>query len=74
MSSGDLEKISSRNSVSKSDEKSPISDGVFAHEVGVDSSVDNAGGAPTEHLSPLGKQVGSFTVIGINISMMIGTG
>jgi hypothetical protein len=47
---------------------------VFHDAVVAGPDADNVGGAPVEHNSPLGRQVGSFTVIAINVSMMIGTG
>jgi hypothetical protein len=59
----------SLNSLYNSDEKNVYRDVVVAA-----SHAENVGGAPLEINSPLGRHVGSFTVVAINVSMMIGTG
>jgi hypothetical protein len=59
----------SLNSFFRSEDKE-----AFCDEVVAGVHAENVGGAPVEVNSPLGRQVGSFTVTTVNISMMIGTG
>ena len=48
--------------------------GAFRDEIVAAPHAENVGGAPLEANSPLGRHVGSFSVVAINVSMMIGTG
>ncbi|KAF7362932.1 Amino acid transporter-like protein [Mycena venus] len=59
-----------------SDEKHrPEKDGIeVASEVDLSRVVSNPGGAPTEAVSALGKQVGWLSVVFLNLNNMIGTG
>jgi hypothetical protein len=61
------------------DEKSEISDGSITYvgnRGGNDAAptYQEASGAPVERKSPLGYSVSSFTILFLNINMMIGTG
>lgn len=65
----DIERKASHSSISGEKDGEFYDDEVIAG-----SRAENAGGAPVEVVSPLGRQVGAVTVIALNISMMIGTG
>lgn len=65
--------------VATADSASQISDGsiTYVGEKGGNNAGANyqeASGAPVESDSPLGYAVGPLTILGLNISMMIGTG
>ncbi|KAG8969116.1 hypothetical protein FRC03_004431 [Tulasnella sp. 419] len=48
--------------------------GVITNGVELDSAHQNVGGAPIEDQSPMGNQIGWWSIIFLNTSMMIGTG
>lgn len=50
------------------------SDMVVTVGVSLDATRKNAGGAPIEDESPMGKEVGWWSIVLLNISGMIGTG
>lgn len=65
--------------VATADSASQISDGsiTYVGEKGgnnAGATYQEASGAPVESDSPLGYAVGPLTILGLNISMMIGTG
>jgi len=49
-------------------------DAVVADGLSLDSDAKNAGGAPVESESPMGSQVGWWTIVFLNLSGTIGTG
>lgn len=61
------------------DQRSEISDGSIKYVAGqggnsAEATYQEASGAPVESSSPMGYSVNSFTILFLNISMMIGTG
>jgi amino acid permease len=58
-----------RSYFSSSDDEVILADGVD-----LDHKHKNAGGAPIEDESPMGKELGWWSIVFLNISMMIGTG
>ncbi|KAL2148621.1 hypothetical protein VTH82DRAFT_2175 [Thermothelomyces myriococcoides] len=69
----------SSSSVDRYDGSGEVTDGSLKYTLekgGNDSPVSyqEASGAPVEHNSPLGYDVGSITIIFLNVSKMIGTG
>ncbi|KAG9015340.1 hypothetical protein FRB93_013040 [Tulasnella sp. JGI-2019a] len=47
---------------------------VFTNGVALDATRKNAGGAPIEESSPMGHEIGWWSIVLLNLSMMIGTG
>ncbi|KAG8905986.1 hypothetical protein FRB99_007843 [Tulasnella sp. 403] len=47
---------------------------IFTHGIALDAAHKNAGGAPVEDESPMGKEMGWWSLVLLNFSIMIGTG
>ncbi|KAJ7182389.1 amino acid/polyamine transporter I [Mycena crocata] len=59
---------------SSSEKRSSVDKGEHEIDIEIHRAVSNPGGAPTETVSALGKQVGWLSVLFLNINHMIGTG
>lgn len=74
VSNGQVPSITGGTAVDSQSRFSVDSDMIFTHGVALDAAHKNAGGAPIEDESPMGKEIGWWSIVLINTSSMIGTG
>ena len=70
----DVRSLTGATAVDNQSRFSADSDMIFTRGISLDAAHKNAGGAPIEDESPMGKEIGWWSIVLLNLSSIIGTG